>query len=94
MGIYTGDSSTQGASLNNLTISIAVLEPSVGDTGGTMAYTSGENVFLDLSNGTGQTTNASLTDTSQSTTLTINYENPDGPRGRRRPRPRRPPWAA
>jgi flagellin len=76
VGIYTGDSSAAGASLNNLNIS-ALSESSVGDTGGTMAYSSGENVFIDLSDGTGQTSNASLTDTLASTTLTISYENPD-----------------
>ena len=76
VGIYTGDSSTSGASLNNLNIS-ALSSSSLGDTGGAMAYNAGENVFLDLSNGTGQSTNASLTDTIQSTTLTITYENPD-----------------
>ncbi|MGA3334810.1 MAG: flagellin [Terracidiphilus sp.] len=76
VGIYTGDSSNLGASLNNLNIS-ALSQSNVGDTGGTMSYSGGENVFLDLSNGTGQTTNATLTDTIQSTTLTISYENPD-----------------
>ena len=76
VGIYTGDSSAAGASLNNLNIS-GLSSSSLGDTGGTMAYSSGENVFLDLSNGTAQTTNASLTDTIASTTLTISYENPD-----------------
>jgi flagellin len=80
VGIYTGDSSTQGASLNNLNIS-TLSSSHLGDTGGTMAYSSGQNVFLDLSNGTAQATNASLTDTLQSTTLTINYKNPDGSAG-------------
>lgn len=84
VGIYTGDSSTAGASLNNLTIS-QLSSSSVGDTGGAMAYSSGQNVFIDLSNGTnagaGQTTNASLTDTIASTTLTINYKNPDNSAG-------------
>lgn len=80
VGIYTGDSSSAGASLNNLNIS-QLSSSSLGDTGGAMAYSSGQNVFLDLSNGTGQTTNASLTDTIQSTTLTINYKNPDGSAG-------------
>ncbi len=80
VGIYTGDSSTEGASINNLSIS-SLSSSSLGDTGGTMSYSTGENVFLDLSNGTAQTTNASLTDTIASTTLTINYENPDGSTG-------------
>lgn len=84
VGIYTGDSSTQGASLNNLNVT-SLSSSHLGDTGGAMSYSSGENVFLDLSNGTnagaGQTTNASLTDTIASTTLTINYKNPDNSAG-------------
>ena len=80
VGVYTGDSSSAGSSLNNLNIS-SLSSSSLGDTGGTMSYSSGQNVFLDLSDGTGQTTNASLTDTIQSTTLTINYKNPDGSAG-------------
>ena len=76
VGVYTGDSSNAGASLNTLNIS-GLSASNVGDTGGAMAYSTGENVFLDLSNGTGQTTNAALTDTIASTTLTITYENPD-----------------
>jgi flagellin len=80
VGIYTGDSSSQGASLNNLNIS-DLSASSLGDIGGAMAYSSGQNVFLDLSNGTGQSTNASLTDTISSTTLTINYKNPDNSAG-------------
>jgi len=80
VGIYTGDSSTASASLNNVNIS-SLSASSVGDTGGAMSYSSGQNVFLDLSNGTGQTTNASLTDTIASTQLTINYKNPDNSAG-------------
>jgi len=80
VGIYTGDSSTASASLNNVNIS-SLSASSVGDTGGAMSYSSGQNVFLDLSNGTAQTTNASLTDTIASTTLTLNYKNPDGSSG-------------
>ena len=80
VGIYTGDSSTAGASINNLSIS-SLSTSSLGDTGGTMSYSTGQNVFLNLSNGTGQTTNASLTDSIASTTLTINYETPGGATG-------------
>jgi flagellin len=80
VGIYTGDSSTAGSSLNNLNIS-SLSSSSLGDTGGAMSYSTGENVFLNLSNGTAQTTNASLTDTIASTTLTITYKNPDGSTG-------------
>ena len=80
VGVYTGDSSNTGASLNDLNIS-TLSSSNLGDTGGAMSYSSGENVFLDLSNGTGQTTNASLTDTIQSTTMTITYKNPDNSTG-------------
>jgi flagellin len=80
VGVYTGDSSSTGASLNNINIS-ALSSSSVGDTGGAMSYSSGQNVFLDLSDGTAQTTNASLTDTLASTTLTLAYKNPDGSAG-------------
>ena len=80
MGVYTGDSSGTGASLNNLSIS-ALSSTNVGDTAGAMSYSGGNNVFLDLSNGTGQSTNASLTDTLNATTLTISYKNPDGSAG-------------
>lgn len=80
VGIYTGDSSSSGSSLNNLNVS-SLSSSSLGDTGGSMSYSSGQNVFLDLSNGTAQTTNASLTDTIASTTLTITYKNPDNSTG-------------
>jgi flagellin len=80
VGIYTGDSSTTGASLNNLNIT-SLSSSHLGDTGGSMSYSGGQNVFLDLSNGTGQSTNASLTDTIASTTLTITYKNPDNSTG-------------
>jgi len=78
--IYTGDSSSAGSSLNSLNIS-ALSASSVGDTGGAMSYSSGQNAFLDLSNGTAQTTNATLTDTIASTTLTLTYKNPDNSTG-------------
>jgi flagellin len=80
VGIYTGDSSSAGASLNNLNIS-SLSRTSVGDTGGQMTYTGGKNVFLDLSNGTAGTGNAQSTDTIASTTLTIDYQNSDGSTG-------------
>ena len=75
VSIYTGDSTTQGASIDQLSIS-TLSNSHVGDTGGTMAYNSGQNTFLDLSaSGSG---NAQSTDTLSSTTLTIAYKNPDG----------------
>ncbi len=80
VGIYTGDSSSRSASLNNLSIS-SLSSTNVGDTAGVMAYNGGKNVFLDLSNGTAGTGNAQTTDTIASTTLTISYDNPDGSTG-------------
>jgi flagellin len=54
--IYTGDSSTTGASIDSLNIR-SLSSSNVGDTNGVMAYdtgSSGNNVFVDLSNQTGQ----------------------------------------
>ena len=71
--IYTGDSSTTGSSIDELNIR-TLSEESVGDTGGAMSYSSGQNnVFLNLSS---SSTNASVTDTlnaSGSTTIDVNY---------------------
>ncbi len=51
VAIYTGDSSTEGSSIDDLNIR-TLSESSVGDTGGAMAYSNGSNnVFIDLSNG-------------------------------------------
>jgi flagellin len=77
VSIYTGDSTTQGASIDKLSIN-TLSASSVGDTNGTMAYTAGKNTFLDLSNGVGQSGNAQTTDTMASTTMTIAYKNTDG----------------
>ncbi len=80
VGIYTGDSSNTGASLND--VNIASLSSSSWEIPAARCpIAPAENVFLDLSNGTGQTTNASLTDTIQSTTLTLTYKNPDNSTG-------------
>jgi flagellin len=71
--IYTGDSTAAGASINSLNIA-SLSSSSVGDTNGTMSYSSGSsNVFIDLSNGG---TNAALTDSLNSTgttSLTVGY---------------------
>jgi flagellin len=65
--IYTGDSSTQGASVAALNIR-TLSASNLGDTSGTMAYSNGtNNVFLDLST-TGK--NAAVTDTLGATTAT------------------------
>jgi flagellin len=73
IAIYTGDSSTTGSSVDNLNIR-TLSSSSVGDTGGTMSYSSGaDNVFMDLSN---QGHNAAITDslnTSGATTVNVSY---------------------
>jgi flagellin len=79
VGIYTGDSSTKGASIDNLNVS-ALSSTNVGDTAGTMSYSTGQNVFLDLS--AGGAGNAQQTDSiTAGTTLTISYKNTDGSTG-------------
>jgi flagellin len=74
--IYTGDSSAQGASINDLNIA-SLSSATVGDTGGTMAYSSGatqSNVFIDLSNdGTKASLNDSLGASGTSTAIQVNY---------------------
>jgi len=77
IAIYAGDSSTAGASVDDLNIH-PLTETSVGDTNGAMAYgtgngQSGTNVFIDLSN---DGTNAALTDSlnlSGTTALQVTY---------------------
>ena len=73
IAIYTGDSSTAGASVDDLNIH-TLTESSVGDTQGAMSYSQGQNsVFLDLSTAT---TNAAVTDSlnaAGSTTINVNY---------------------
>jgi len=77
--IYTGDSSATGASIDNLNIA-TLSSGSVGDTGGTMSYSAGKNVFIDLSSATD---NAQSTDalTTGDNTVTIGYKNADGTTG-------------
>ncbi|MFZ0743134.1 MAG: hypothetical protein WAM85_01955, partial [Terracidiphilus sp.] len=60
VGIYTGDSSTQSASVDLLHFA-GVASSSVGDANGTMQYSSGQNVFIDtgLTTPTGSTAIAS-----------------------------------
>ena len=75
VSIYTGDSSTVGSSIDNLTIR-TLSESSVGDTGGQMAYSDGAtSAFLNLST---STSNAQATDTltggpSGSSTINVAY---------------------
>jgi flagellin len=58
--IYTGDSSSTGSSIDQLNIG-TLSSSSVGQTAGTMSYSSGSSVFIDLSNS--GTKNAQSTDT-------------------------------
>jgi len=71
--IYTGDSSTAGASVDNLNIH-ALSSSNVGDTAGTMSYTNGQsNVFINLSTAA---KNAQSTDTlaaGGTTTIDVTY---------------------
>jgi flagellin len=79
VGVYSGDSSSTSASLDNLNIT-ALSSTDVGNQGGNVTYNTGQNTFLDLSNGVtaGSQENAQSTDTLAGTTMTISYENPDG----------------
>ncbi len=71
--VYTGDSSTTGSSIDALKIS-SLSSSNLGDTGGVMAYSNGQNsVFLNLS---GASVNAQSTDalnTNGTTTINVNY---------------------
>jgi len=72
--IYTGDSTAQGSSVDNLNIR-SLSSSNVGDSAGVMAYSSGtNNVFVDLST-TGK--NAAITDTlgasTATTTIAVSY---------------------
>jgi flagellin len=73
VAIYTGDSSTTGSSIDDLYLR-SLSESSVGDSGGVMSYSNGQdNVFLNLSTATA---NAAITDTlntSGQTTVDVNY---------------------
>jgi flagellin len=71
--IYTGDSSTTGSSINELNIR-TLSESSVGDTGGAMSYSSGnDNVFLDLSTATATAKTTDTLNIGGTTTLDVNY---------------------
>jgi flagellin len=77
VAIYTGDSSVAGASVDQLNIR-TLSSSSVGDTGGSMSYNSGQNnVFLNLSynDGINPTVNAAATNslTGATNSITVNY---------------------
>jgi flagellin len=69
VAIYTGDSSTEGSSVDDLNIH-SLSSSGLGDTNGTMSYSNGQsNVFIDLSkNGT----DATLGDAFVNGTTTLN----------------------
>jgi flagellin len=75
--IYTGDSTSTGASVDRLTIS-SLSSSNVGDTNGKMSYSSGTSVFLNLSSAT---KNAQSTDATGAGSMTFSYENSDGTTG-------------
>ena len=69
--IYTGDSSSTGASINQLSIG-GLSSSEVGQTGGQMSYSSGQSTFIDLSSAT---VNAQSTDAvTAGSTLDITYD--------------------
>jgi flagellin len=69
VAIYTGDSSTAGSSIDNITIR-ALSSANVGDSVGQISYSSGaNNLFIDLSKGG---TNAAITDSLSGATTTMN----------------------
>jgi flagellin len=72
--IYTGDSSTAGASVNSLNIR-SLSSSNVGDSNGVMSYSSGtNNVFIDLSSaGKNAAATDSLGAATATTTIAVNY---------------------
>ena len=80
VSIYTGDSTSQGASIDQLTVD-SLSSSNVGDTNGTMNYTGGSSIFLDLTtggtNGTAQVGD-SLGAASLTSSLDVSYYNSTG----------------
>jgi flagellin len=71
--IYTGDSSTQGASINSLNIG-SLSSSNVGDSNGVMAYSNGlSNVFLDLSSTNKNAQSTDSLNASGKSTINVNY---------------------
>jgi len=72
VAIYTGDSSSAGASVDKLNIH-ALSASNVGDTDGTMSYNNGQsNVFVDLSKG-GKDATLGDAFVNATTTIDVNY---------------------
>jgi len=73
VAIYTGDSSTTGSSVDELYLR-TLSESSVGDSGGVMSYSNGQNnVFLNLSTATQNAATTDTLNTSGETTIDVNY---------------------
>jgi len=71
VSIYMGDSSSGGSSVNSLHFA-TVSSASVGDSGGTMAYSQGQGVFLDVTKGGAVTDTANdLVGAGQAITFTV-----------------------
>ncbi|MGA8780528.1 MAG: flagellin, partial [Terracidiphilus sp.] len=80
VGIYTGDSSSASASVDSLHFA-TVSSSSVGDAGGTMNYSAGQGVFIDLQTGAaGAAVNGStiVNPTSGTAVMTVKNWNPSG----------------
>jgi flagellin len=73
VSIYTGDSSTTGASLDDLNIR-TISSGSVGDTAGAMSYSSGQsNVFVNLSTAAKNAQSTDTLATTGSTSIEVTY---------------------
>ncbi|MGA3129308.1 MAG: flagellin [Terracidiphilus sp.] len=73
VAIYTGDSSTTGSSIDDLYLR-SLSEASVGDSGGVMSYSSGQdNVFLNLSTTSANATTGDTLNSGGQTTIDVKY---------------------
>ena len=71
--IYTGDSSSVGASIDALNIR-TLSSSNIGDTGGVMSYSNGQSsVFLNLSSSTQNAQSTDALNASGSSTINVNY---------------------
>ncbi|MFP5277702.1 MAG: flagellin [Acidobacteriota bacterium] len=68
VSVYTGDSSTTGASVDNLNLR-TLSSSNLGDTAGAVSYSAGSSVFIDLSKSGGS--NANVGDTLSDGTHTV-----------------------
>jgi flagellin len=78
--IYTGDSSTQSASIDSLHFA-SVNSANVGDAGGQMQYSAGQGVFIDLSHSGTLAAGTDKFSTSGTQTLIFDRDNADGTAG-------------